>query len=157
MFVAIVRFILGFLAAALVAGVTQVLFVTGLDGLRIWVPDLIDSMGLLALLAATQSAVFSLPFALLAAVVAGWLMVRSRFYFMGVGLAIGLGGFLAQHVGEAGPNTIYNRYALTAYAVSGLAAGFAYWLVGVPKGRTAARATAEAKSGTQSGGRDGGA
>lgn len=152
MFVSIVRFILGFLAAALVAGVTQVLFVTGLDGLRIWVPDLIDSMGLLALLAATQSAVFSLPFAMLAAVMASWLAVRSRFYYMGVGLAIGLGGFLAQHVGEAGPNTIYNRYALTAYAISGLAAGFVYWLVGVPKRRKAAPGMPEAKPEPRSGG-----
>lgn len=139
MFVAIVRFILGFIAAALVAGVAQVLFVTGLDGLTIWVPDLVDSMGLLMLLAATQSAVFALPFALIAAVVAGWLDVRSRFYFIGAGLLIGLGGFLAQHVGESGPTTIFNRYALAAYAVSGLLAGFAYWLAGVAK-RPVARA-----------------
>lgn len=145
MFVAIVRFILGFITAALVAGVVQVLFVTGFDGLSMGVPDLVDSMSLLMLLAATQSAVFAFPFALIAAVIAGWLAVRSRFYFMGTGLAIGLGGFLAQHVGESGPTTIFNRYALTAYAVSGLAAGFAYWLAGVPKAR-AKPASAETSS-----------
>lgn len=133
MFVAIVRFILGFIAAALTAGIVQVLFVAGLDGVRTGGPVPIEGMGLLVLLAATQSAVFAAPFAVLAAVVAAWLPVRSRFYFLGVGLAIGLGGFFAQHVGESGPHTILNRYALTAYAVSGLAAGLVYWLAGVPK------------------------
>lgn len=133
MFVTIVRFILGFIAAVLAAGVVQVLFVAGLDGVRAGGPVPIEGMGLLILLAATQSAVFAAPFALLAAVVAAWLPTRSRLYFIAAGLAIGLGGFFAQHVGESGPSTILNRYALTAYAVSGLAAGLVYWLVGVPK------------------------
>lgn len=133
MFVAIVRFILGFIAAVLTAGVVQVLFVAGLDGVRTGGPVPIEGMGLLMLLAATQSAVFATPFAVLAAVVAAWLPTRSRLYFVAAGLAIGLGGFYAQHVGESGPDTILNRYALAAYAVSGLAAGLVYWLVGVPK------------------------
>ena len=135
MFVGIVRFVLGFVAAVLTAGFVQVLFVAGFDGVRAGGPVGIESMGLLILLAATQSAVFSAPFAALAAVVAAWLPTRSRFYFLAVGLLIGLGGFFAQHVGESGPNTILNRYALTAYAVSGLAGGFVYWLAGVPKAR----------------------
>lgn len=130
MFVAIVRFILGFIAAALVAGLVQVLFVAGLDGIR---SGFVDSFGLLVLLAATQSAVFAFPFAVLAATVAGWLDVRGRWFYIGCGLLIGLGGFFAQHVGESGPLTIFNRYALAAYAVSGLAAGFVYWLAGVAK------------------------
>jgi hypothetical protein len=32
-------------------------------------------------------------------------------------------------MGEAGSTTIYNSYALTAYAVTGFAGGLAYWLV----------------------------
>lgn len=133
MFVALVRFILGFIAAALVAGVVQVLFVAGLDGIRSQGLGLIDNMGMLSLLAATQTAVFALPFAILGAIMAGWLSVRSRFYFIGVGLLIGLGGFFAQHVGESGLTTILNRYALAAYATSGLVGGFVYWLAGVQK------------------------
>ena len=144
MLVGIVRFILGFVAAVLVAGFVQVLFVAGLDGVRADGPVAVESMGLLILLAATQSAVFSAPFAVLAALVAAWLPTRSRLYFLTAGLVIGLGGFFAQHVGESGPHTILNRYALAAYALSGLAAGFAYWLAGVPKSaRKAAASSSE--------------
>lgn len=133
MFVAIVRFILGFIAAALIAGLVQVLFVAGLDGLRAGAPGSMESLGLLVLLAATQSAVFAFPFAVLAVIVAGWLGLRGRWFYVGAGLLIGLGGFFAQHVGESGPLTILNRYALSAYAVSGLAAGYVYWMAGVAK------------------------
>jgi len=135
MFVAIIRGILGFATAVLVAGAVQVLFVAGPDiaaGL-----DRLESLGLLALLAATQSAVFSAPFALIAAVLAGWQSVRSVLFYAAAGLVIGLAGFFAQFAGEAGPETILNRYALTAYLVSGLAAGLAYWYVAVPKSRAA--------------------
>lgn len=134
MLVAIVRFILGFTAAVLAAGAVQVLFVAGYD-------DLLgggavaraESLGLLVLLAATQTAVFAAPFALLAAAVAAWQPIRSRLFFVAAGLAIALAGFYAQHVGESGDQTIFNRYALAAYATSGLVAGFVYWLVGVQK------------------------
>lgn len=134
MFISLARGILGFIAAALAAGVVQVLFVTGLDIVRPG-PAPIESMGLLVLLAATQSAVFAAPFALLAVIVATLLPTRGSLYFMGAGLAIALGGFFAQHAGESGPNTVLNRYALSAYAVSGLLAGLVYWLVSVPKRR----------------------
>lgn len=144
MFVAIVRFILGFIAAVFVAGLVQVLFVAGLDGIR---SGFVESFGLLALLAATQSAVFAFPFAVLAVVVAAGLGVRGLWFYAGCGLLIGLGGFFAQHVGESGPLTIFNRYALAAYAVSGLAAGLVYWLAGVakavPRGPTPERSQPE--------------
>ncbi len=133
MFVAIVRGILGFIAAVLVAGVVQVLFVAGADifgGL-----DRLESLGLLALLAATQSAVFSAPFAVLAAVIAGWQSLRSLVFYISAGLVIALAGFFAQFASEAGPGTILNRYALAAYLTSGLAAGLTYWYVAVPKRR----------------------
>lgn len=130
--VAILRFTLGFVAAALTAGAVQALFVTGadllaLDGARL------ESLGFLALLAATQSAVFALPFAVLAAFVAAWLPIRSRLFFVASGVLIALAGFSAQYVSEAGAQTIYNSYALAAYVTSGLAAGLMYVLVAVPK------------------------
>jgi hypothetical protein len=93
----------------------------------------VESLGLLTLLAATQSAVFALPFAILAVLVAVWLPIRSRLYFVACGLLIALAGFSAQYVSEAGAQTIYNSYALAAYVCSGLAGGLAYVLVGVPK------------------------
>lgn len=133
MLVALIRFIFGFIAAVLVAGLVQVLFVAGGDLLQGMPAGRLESLGLLALLAATQSAVFSLPFAVLAAVVAAWLSIRSVLFSVAAGLAIGLAGFLAQYAGEVGPETILNRYALTAYLVSGFAAGFVYWYVAVPK------------------------
>ncbi|WP_439543640.1 hypothetical protein [Hyphomicrobium sp.] len=128
--VAIVRFTLGFAAAALTAGAVQALFVAGADGLAL---ARLESLGLLTLLAATQSAVFALPFAALAALVAAWLPIRSRLYFVACGILIALAGFSAQYVSEAGAQTIYNSYALAAYVASGLAAGLMYVLVAVPK------------------------
>lgn len=143
MFVSIVRFILGFAAAVLAAGLVQVLFVAGYD-------DLIgggavsrfESLGLLVLLAATQTAVFATPFALLGAVVAAWRPIRSRLLFGAAGLAIGLAGFYAQHISEQGAEAILNRYALAAYAASGLVGGLVYWLVGVPKRPKASKTAA---------------
>jgi hypothetical protein len=134
MIVALIRILFGFVAAALVAGLVQVLFVAGADvgGLS---SGRLESLGLLVLLAATLSAVFAAPFALLAAGFAGWQNVRSPLFFIGAGLAIGLAGFFTQYVGEAGPQTILNRYALVAYVCSGFAAGLIYWYVAVPKKR----------------------
>ena len=112
----------------------QVLFVAGADlgGLS---SGRLESLGLLVLLAAILSAVFAAPFALLAAGFAAWQQIRSPLFFVGAGLAIGLAGFFTQYVGEAGPQTILNRYALAAYAASGFVAGLIYWYVAVPKKR----------------------
>jgi uncharacterized membrane protein len=134
MIVSMIRFVLGFAAAALIAGLVQVAFVAGPD---LVTADLgrLQTLGLLMALAATQSAVFAAPFAILAALVASWQPIRSRLYFIAVGLAIGLAGFFAQYAAEAGPDTILNRYALAAYALAGLAGGLAYGIIAVPKSR----------------------
>ena len=137
MLVSLIRFILGFVAAMLVAGAVQVAFVAGADLLGGASGARLESLGLLVLLAATQSAVFSAPFAILGAVVAFWQPIRSVLYFAVIGIAIALAGFFAQYVGEAGPETILNRYALAAYVASGFAAGLTYWYVAVPKMRAA--------------------
>jgi len=142
MLVAIIRIIFGFAAAVLAAGAVQVLFISGLDDLIGGNFDAIsarlEGLGLLMLLAATQSAVFAAPFAFLAAAVAAWHPLRSVLYFATVGVLIALAGFLAQYAGEAGTQTILNRYALAAYVASGLAGGLCYWFVAVPKVRPAA-------------------
>lgn len=133
MLVSLLRFIFGFVAAVLVAGVVQVLFVAGgglVSGLTM--PRL-QSLGLLSLLAATQSAVFSAPFAILAAVVAALQPIRSLAYFAAAGAGIALAGFLAQYVGETGPGTIFNLYALSAYLASGLSGGLVYGLLARPR------------------------
>jgi len=133
MLVSLIRFVLGFVAAVLVAGAVQVAFVAGADLMAGASASRLESLGLLVLLAATQSAVFSAPFAILAAVVARAQAIRSVVYFAAIGVAIALAGFFAQYVGEAGPQTILNRYALAAYVASGITAGLAYWYVAVPK------------------------
>lgn len=134
----ILRVLFGFVAAVLVAGLVQVLFVAG-DELATGVSgERLQSLAMLLLLAATQSAVFAAPFAFLAAAVAAQRPPRSAVFFLAVGLAIGLAGFTAQYVAEGGPRTILNAYALAAYATSGLSGGFAYWIAAVPK-RIAAR------------------
>jgi hypothetical protein len=132
-----IRIIFGLALAALAAGLVQVLFVAG-DELPLLAQgglsaERAQSLGLLTLLAATQSAVFAAPFAFLAAAIAAWQPIRSLLFFAGVGVAIAAAGFLAQYSAEAGPNTILNRYALAAYLASGLAGGLMYWLLAVPK------------------------
>lgn len=133
MLVSLIRFVFGFLAAMLVAGVVQVLFVAGSDLVSGISAARLQSLGLLTLLAATQSAVFSAPFAILAALVAAWLPVRSLAYFAAVGVAIALAGFFAQYIGEAGADTILNRYALAAYVTSGFAGGLVYGRLARPQ------------------------
>jgi hypothetical protein len=118
----------------LVAGAVQVLFVAGGDLIRgASASGRLEGLGLLTLLAATQSAVFSAPFAVLTAAIASWLSLRSVVFFAAAGMLIAVAGFLAQYAGEVGPGTILNRYALTAYIASGFAAGVAYWYAAVPK------------------------
>ncbi len=133
MVVAIVRFVLGFIAATLVAGLVQVLFVAGIGGVVSADSTRLQNLGLLVLLAATQSALFAAPFALITAVVAAWLPIRAAAFFIAAGAAIALAGFLAQWAGEGRDATILNLYAVTAYVASGLAGGLVYWAAGVPK------------------------
>jgi|AERA01.1.fsa_nt_gi hypothetical protein len=133
MLISLIRFLFGFVAAMLAAGAVQVLFVAGSDLLSGLSAARLQGLGLLTLLAATQSAVFSAPFAILAAAVAAWQPIRSVVYFVAVGIAIALAGFFAQYVGEAGPDTILNRYALTAYLASGGVGGLVYWALAARK------------------------
>ena len=131
---ALVRIIIGFVVACLVAGVATVAFViTPADlaslpaDLR---PDRLINAGELALLAATHSAIFALPFALIAISIAEWQAIRSWLYYTIAGILIALGGFYAEYLAEvAGQPTIVNDYAVRTFLTVGFFGGLAYWLV----------------------------
>ncbi len=81
------------------------------------------------LLAATHAAVFSAPFALVAAAIGEWQSIRSWVYYALAGIAISIAGFIAIYSGEtSAANSIVNQYATIAYIASGLLSGLVYWL-----------------------------
>ena len=134
------RVLVGLACAFLAAGATMVLFV--------YSPfELLQDAGakaleacLLVLAAATHSAVFAAPFALLAAGVGEWRGVRGVTYYALAAVGIAALGFLAEYATEAaGEASIANAYAAAAFLATGLAAGLAYWLV---TGRRAAASAA---------------
>lgn len=131
MVTSVFRVLLGLIAANLVAGVVQVLFViTPAELVALGGEALIERLraaGILVLFAASQSAVFSTPLALIAIALAEWQRIRSVFFYAALGLAVAGAGFLTQYMGEGSATTIVNTYALTAYATTGLAAGLVYW------------------------------
>ncbi len=128
------RILLGFIVACLVAGVATVAFViTPGDIAALPVdarPERLGSAGLLSLLAATHSAIFAFPFALIAIGIAEWFAIRSWIYYTLVGILIAIGGFCAVSYFEVeGQPTIINDYALRAFLTVGVFGGLAYWLV----------------------------
>jgi hypothetical protein len=141
MLLAALRVLLGFAAACLAAGLVQVAFVitpADLAGLEpAAMAERLRGAGMLWLLAATQSAVFSAPFALVAAALAEWQGIRSWIYSAVGGIGIAMAGFLTLLAGESGGQTVVNGYALAAFLATGLVAGLVYWAVA---GRKACRA-----------------
>jgi hypothetical protein len=130
---AIIRIVFGLAAAGLAAGLVQVLFVAGEDlagGISV---AQAQSLGLLMLLAGAQSAVFAAPFVIAAAIFAARRPIRSPYFYLALGAIAAAAGFAAHYGGDEAPSTIFNRYALAAYVVSGLAGGFFYWFLAVPK------------------------
>jgi hypothetical protein len=127
------RVLFGFIVACLVAGAATVAFViTPADiatlpaALR---PDRLSSAGTLSLLAATHSAIFAAPFALIALVIAEWRCIRSWVYYATVGILIAFAGFSAEYLNEVGGQpSIVNSYAMRAYLAVGFLGGIAYWL-----------------------------
>lgn len=129
MFRSIVRVLAGFVAACLVAGAIQVLFALTPAALIAGSSEQLSRATEWMLLAATHSAVFSAPFALVAAAIGEWRSIRSWTYYALVGLAIAVAGFTAQYQAEvAGQPSVANNYALTAFLTTGFVGGFAYWL-----------------------------
>jgi hypothetical protein len=129
MFRAIFRVLFGFVLACLAAGLTQVLFAVGPQEVTGGDPDKLSRILEWSALTATQSAVFAVPFALLSAAISEWQGIRGFLYHTIVGICIAMAGFGAHYFSEApAANSIMNNYAAIAFAVTGLVAGFVYWL-----------------------------
>ena len=130
MIIGMLRVIVGFAFACLAAGLAMVLFVyTPLELATEHAGDRALEAGLLALAAATHSAVIAAPFALVGAAFGEWQRIGSWLYYALVGIAIAAIGFLAQFWTEAeGEASIVNSYAVTAFIVTGFVAGVVYWL-----------------------------
>jgi hypothetical protein len=130
----LLRILFGFTVACLVAGAATVAFViTPLDiatlpaELR---PERLSSAGTLSLLAATHSAIFSFPFALIAGIIAERRSIRSWIYYAIIGILIAFAGFGAEYLNEVGGQpSIVNTYAARAFLAVGFLGGIAYWLV----------------------------
>lgn len=126
----ILRVLFGFALACLAAGVAIVLFVYTPVELVMDAGDEVQKAGLLSLAAATHTAVFAAPFALVGAAVGEWRNLTSWTYYALVGILIAVIGFLVQYWSESnGQGSIFNSYALSAFLVTGLVAGLVYWLV----------------------------
>lgn len=130
MLLSLFRVLLGFTLACLLAGAAKVLFALSpaalLNGSSREQAQAMEWI----LLAATHSAVFAAPFALIGAAIGEWQSLRSLSYYAIVGLAIALAGFLAVYQSEPqGAASIVNSYAMAAYGFSGLIGGIAYWLI----------------------------
>ncbi len=130
----IIRILTGFAVACLVAGVATVAFVVTPADIAALPADMLlerlGNAGLLALLAATHSAIFAFPFALIGIGLGEWLCIRSWIYYSVVGILIAAGGFCAISYFEgAGQPTIVNNYAMRAFFAVGFFGGLAYWLV----------------------------
>ncbi len=126
---AIFRVLFGFVLACFAAGLTKVLFAVGPQDVIGGDPDKIGTIMEWIALTATHSAVFAAPFALLAAAISEWQAIRGIFFHAIVGLGIAVAGFSAQYFGEApASNSIFNSYAMTAFAAAGLVGGVVYWL-----------------------------
>jgi drug/metabolite transporter (DMT)-like permease len=129
----IFRVLVGFVMACLAAGFTKVLFAVPPSEIYSLPPDVAsDRMSKLlesGLFAAIWSAIFTFPFALVAAAIGEWRRIRDWTYYAIVGLAVSLVGFLTQHSAEqVGQPSIMNNYGLTAFITAGFMGGLFYWL-----------------------------
>ena len=102
--ITLLRVLFGFIVACLVAGLVTVAFVvTPADIASLPAeaqPERLGNAGILALLAATHSAIFAFPFAIIAIGMAELTHLRSWVYYVLVGVAIALGGFAAEYAAE---------------------------------------------------------
>lgn len=168
---AMFRVLAGFIFACLAAGAATVAFVITPAELAASssqvLPDRLASFGMLALLAATHSAIFAAPFALIAALVGEWQSLRSPIYYLTAGVLIAMAGFAAQYSSETGAAaSIANNYAIKAFLTAGFVGGLAYWMLagrmagGEPdsanKTPPPAKSDAKSSGGKGSGGRSSG-
>ena len=90
-----IRVLFGFVLACLAAGLTVVLFVYNPLELADLQSERLSEVGLMTLFAATHSAVFAAPFALIGAGFGEWQRIGSWMYYVLVAVAIAAIGFLA--------------------------------------------------------------
>ncbi len=122
-----IRILAGFAVACFAAGATQVLFV--IDPAQLGSRDGAAAAGLLTAMATTQAATFALPFAVIAIGLSEMFALRGWLTFLLLGVLIALCGYATVVAGEGADVSLRGSYALRAFAVSGAAAGLAYWLV----------------------------
>jgi hypothetical protein len=128
MILSVLRVLVGFVLACCAAGIVQIGFAAPNTLFTDDVGKLSDA-AIPVLLTATHSAVFSAPFALVAAAIGEWQSIRGIVFYVLSGIAIAVAGFIALFSGEAaGPRSIVNQYAVFAYLSAGLAGGLVYWL-----------------------------
>ena len=109
MILSVLRVLVGFGLACIAGALMQLGFATPNDVLTDD-PDKLSWSFEQVLLAATHSAVFSAPFALVAAAIGEWQSIRSWVYYALAGIAISIAGFIALYSGEtSGPNSIVDR------------------------------------------------
>ena len=130
MIMSVLRVLAGFILACLASAFIQLGFATPNEILTDD-PNKLSWSFEQALLAATHSAVFSAPFALVAAAISEWQSIRSWVYYALAGIAIAIAGFISLYSSESGigTTTIVNNYALAAFLCAGLVGGLVYWVI----------------------------
>jgi hypothetical protein len=124
----LLRVLAGFVLACIVAGIVATLYVrTPAEIAAVPASEFSTRAGdalTIALSVATQAAIFSVAFALIAAGISEWLGLRNVLYWLAAGMGIALLGFFAQYASESPDQpTIFNSYALVAYVTAGFFGG----------------------------------
>jgi hypothetical protein len=138
----VLRALVGFILACPAAAATLVLFVYTPTELASLPSDLgadrLSEAGLFTLAVTPHVMLFSALPALIGIVFAERNDIGGLPFYLILGVAIAVLGFLTQHFSEApGQTTILQNYALIAFLTAGAVAGFVYWLL---SGRYAAAA-----------------
>lgn len=129
----ILRVLLGLLAACATAGVVMVSHVitpaelSGLSGDAL--VGRLTRFGELVALTTTQQALFIVPLALIAIIVAEINRLRGWLTYAFLGSVIAAAGWYLEYATEDELRTIANPYAAQAYAIEGAIAGLVYWLL----------------------------
>lgn len=122
----ILRVLFGFLVASFVAGLVLVLFVNTPAEMPDWPSERYAETGLWALAIGTQVVIFASTFAFIGAVYAEWRGISSATYSIILGLLISMIAFASHYAGEGSGGDV-SSYALSAFIVTGIVAGYVYW------------------------------
>jgi hypothetical protein len=126
------RAIFGFILACLAAAATLVLFVYTPAELASLPSDIgsdrLTEAGFFTLVVAPHVMLFSALPALICILFAEGRSIGTWTFYVGLGIALAVLGFLAQHFSEApGQATILQNYALIAFLLAGVVGGLVYW------------------------------